>query len=133
MKTEEEKKEIARLRTKAWRLANKEKKSAYEKEYKKLNREKTRERNKIWYHNNKEKAVAYRESLKDGIYSVYLLPMENYVGQTECMYNRMHQHKNAGRDITDAKVLGSYKTRKEALAIEASYHAKGYNGWNYGI
>ncbi len=118
MKTEEEKKEAARLRSKAWRLANKEKHAAYQRKYR---------------GDNKDNAAAYRESKKDGLFTVYLLPKENYVGQTECLSRRLQRHRYKNRNTTDAKVLGKYKTREEALAIGSSYHAKGYNGLNNGL
>ena len=110
MKTEEEKKEIARLRTKAWRLANKEKANAY-----------GRMHNEI-----------YREIEKDGLFTVYYLPKENYVGMTTSLCQRLRAHKsvNHNRDITGYKILGKYATKEEAVEVEASYHAKGYLGRN---
>jgi hypothetical protein len=157
MKTEEEK-EKARMYAKKYYLANKEKIAAYQKEFNAKNAEriaarskeyhktylrneesqsKNKAQQKIYRRNTREhRAVitkAYRESFQDGLFTVYILPKENYVGQTDCYPLRIKNHKSLGKDITDAKVLGKYKTREEALAIEASYHAKGYNGWNYGI
>jgi hypothetical protein len=156
--TEQEKKEKARMYAKKYYLANKEKIAAYHKEFNAKNAvriaarrkeyEKTYSRNeesqakkkaqqKIYRRNNREhRAVvskAYRDSFKDGLFTVYVLPKENYVGQTDCYPLRIKNHKSLSRDITDAKVLGKYATREEALAVEASYHAKGYNGFNNGI
>ena len=104
-------------------LANKEKHAAYYKKYNALNKEKVCADQKKW-----------REAQKDGLFTVYLLPKENYVGQTTSFHKRLINHKSKhSRDITDAKVLGKYATKEEALAVEASYHAKGYNGFYNGI
>ena len=157
MKTEEEK-EKARMYAKKYYLANKEKIANYQKEFNAKNAEriaarrkeyhktyyaseesqaKKKAQQKIYRRNNREHRAAvskaYRESFQDGLFTVYILPKENYVGQTDCYPLRIKNHKSLGRDITDAKVLGSYKTREEALAVEASYHAKGYKGFNNGI
>jgi len=65
---------------------------------------------------------------KDGHYSVYLLPKENYVGMTEQIKARMHNHKYYGNDTTDYKVLHTFNSKKEALKKEAEYHEMGYKG-----
>ena len=122
MKTEEEKKEIARLRSKAWYNANKEKQSAY---YKKYNSNP----------DNKAKAIARDkaqvESQKDGLFTVYCLPKENYVGMTTCLQRRVLNHKNNhNRNIEGAYILSKHKTKREALDVESSYHAKGFKGTN---
>ena len=148
MKTEEEKKESQRLACKKYNDANKEKAAARyiankeavnarHKKYYLANKEKLDAKSTAYYLANKEsiaaRAKAYVESKKDGFFTVYLLPKDNYVGQTSNMYRRLFEHKSeSNRDTTDAKVLGKYKTREEALAIEASYHAKGYLGFNSG-
>ena len=114
--TKEERKEYQRK----YRKANIEKQKAYDKAYNAANSGKRAVQKKAWMNNK-----------KDGFYSVYLLPKEKYVGQTNNFYRRLSEHKNrSDRDITDAKVLGKYATKKEALAVEASYHAKGYLGRN---
>tara|TARA_R110002124_G_C8503932_1_gene474514 strand:- start:51 stop:473 length:423 start_codon:yes stop_codon:yes gene_type:complete len=121
MKTEEEKKEIARLRTKAWYNANKEKAAAYNKKYNSNPDNKAR-----------KAAIgkAYDKSRKDGLFTVYCLPEENYVGMTTCLQQRLTAHKsvNHNRNIEGAYVLGKYPTKREALDAEASFHAKGFKG-----
>lgn len=122
MKTEEEKKESARLAAKKYYTANKEKAAAY---YKKYNSNL----------DNKAKAIARNkaniESLKDGLFTVYCLPKENYVGMTTCLHRRFLNHKNNhNRNIEGAYVLGKYPTKREALDAEASFHAIGFNGTN---
>tara|TARA_R110002124_G_scaffold203819_1_gene370234 strand:- start:233 stop:589 length:357 start_codon:yes stop_codon:yes gene_type:complete len=112
-----------------------EKKRLYDKAYREANRDK-----QLAYRlANKEKAAAYdkihnkiyREAQKDGLFTVYCLPKENYVGITDNLHRRLINHKsNSNRNTTDAYILGKYATRKEALTIEASYHAKGYLGRN---
>tara|TARA_R110002124_G_C8594810_1_gene483696 strand:+ start:61 stop:453 length:393 start_codon:yes stop_codon:yes gene_type:complete len=102
----------------AYREANRDKAATYRKENKESISDYARKYNKT-----------HRESQKDGLVTVYLLPKENYVGQTVNLHRRLLEHKNRlGRCIIDAKVLGKYKTLQEALAVEASYHAKGYLG-----
>ena len=85
---------------------------------------------------NKESILAgeraRRKSKKDGLYTVYLLPKENYVGQTNNLAYRLIGHRGVGRDTTDAEVIGKYKTRREALDVEKEYHDKGYKGFNTG-
>tara|TARA_R110002153_G_scaffold21076_1_gene70836 strand:- start:212 stop:520 length:309 start_codon:yes stop_codon:yes gene_type:complete len=84
------------------------------------------------YKNKEERRAynkAYRESKMDGLYTVYLLPKENYVGMTTNLTFRLYDHtKKHNRNVEDVKILGKYKTRKQARAIEDSYHNKGYLG-----
>jgi len=124
MKTEEERKEISRLRSKAWRLANKEKAADYQREYIAKNAEKV-------YEKQSKYGKKYRESRKDGVFSVYLLPEENYVGMTTCFHRRLINHKNTqNRNTEGAYILSKHETKREAVEVEASYHAKGYLGRN---
>jgi len=107
----------------------KEEKKEYMKAYREANKEKTKAYNKAWNLANKEKKKAKWNSYKDGLFTVYLLPRENYVGMTNNLYYRLSTHKcKHKRNIEGAKVLGKYKTKKEALYIEAMYHDNGYNG-----
>ena len=110
-----------------WNKANKAKQAAYNKEY-----------NKKYRLANKEKVAAWhkerRESQKDGLFTVYLLPKENYVGQTDYLTGRLQAHRaQNNRDTTGVWIIGKYETRAEALAIEAEYHANGFNGYYRGI
>tara|TARA_R110000737_G_C14323410_1_gene440095 strand:+ start:73 stop:417 length:345 start_codon:yes stop_codon:yes gene_type:complete len=101
-----------------YRAKNRESINAAQREYDAANKEKISDYQRKW-----------REAQKDGLFTVYLLPKENYVGQTTSFQKRLinHKSKNA-RDITNATIIGKYKTREEALVVEASYHAKGYLG-----
>ena len=114
---------------------DKRNRSEYQRKYRESNKAKAKAYQKIYRENNKEKAAAYqanyakeyRESQKDGLFTVYCLPEENYVGMTTSLQLRLSKHS---RDTTGAYVLGKYATKREALDIEASYHAKGYLGRN---
>ena len=107
-------------------------------------KEKQKEYDRQWYLKNKERKAEYQRKNKehrnsylkeyrktyrfDGHYSVYLLPKENYVGQTKCVRARMYQHKQDGNDTSDYKILHTFSTKEEALAKEKEYHEAGYNG-----
>ena len=87
---------------------------------------------KNWYLANKKEIAARDkaryEAKKDGLYTIYLLPEENYVGMTSHLHSRLINHKKSGRDISDVEILGKYKTKKMARYVEAMYHDEGYNG-----
>tara|TARA_R110000796_G_scaffold65990_1_gene152178 strand:- start:30 stop:350 length:321 start_codon:yes stop_codon:yes gene_type:complete len=102
---------------------DKEKERAYQKNYNQANKEKKVAQMK-----------ALREARMDGLYTVYLLVNENYVGQTNCLSKRLSKHKNDnGRDISIVHVIGKYKTREEAKTVEAKYHSQGYLGYWRGL
>lgn len=116
-RTAEEKRLANNAAQRKWKEANREKHNALQRE---------RDRN-----NPNKPAIdkAYRESKKDGYFTVYYLPEEHYVGQTNSLYLRLTNHrKDYKRHILDAEVLGKFETRKEALAFEAKLHLMGYNG-----
>ncbi len=122
----------------------KEEKREYYKDYYKANKEKRLAQNKAWkeknkeyiknyYQANKEKQTdqvkAYFESKKDGLFTVYLLVNEDYVGQTNCLWKRLISHRNKNdRDTSNVQIIGKYKTREQAKEVEAGYHARGYLG-----
>ena len=98
---------------------------------------KNKEKQKVWLEANKEKKAAYdkvyrkayEDSLKDGLFTVYLIVNENYVGMTSFLKKRLIKHKSlSDKDVSDVKILGKYKTKREALDVEAGYHKLGYNG-----
>ena len=127
--TKEEQKEYDRK----YYQANKEKRVAQNKAWNLKNKEKVAALRKAWNKANKEKVdvynKAYREANKDGLFTVYLIVNENYVGQTKCLYQRLKTHKNTnGRDVSNVQILGKYETKREALDVEASYHSIGFNG-----
>ena len=131
-------KEEKRKYDKKYREANKEKYAANKKAWNRANKEKIAAEKKVYYQANKEKLAAYdkayKESKKDGLYTVYHLVNENYVGQTSNLYTRLNNHRNnQNRDVSNVQILGKYKTRKEAMEVEARYHSKGYLGCNNGL
>ena len=101
----------------------------WSKAWKDKNKEKLKEYNKAYYQKTKANRKKY---YTDGHYSVYLLPNENYVGQTQGIKYRMYRHKSLGTDTSDYKILHTFSTREEALAKEKEYHDKGYRGYNSG-
>jgi hypothetical protein len=120
-----------------WNVNNKDKIAASQKRWNKNNAEKAAEASRKWAANNPEKVAARKkrwvESHKDGLYTVYYLPEEAYVGQTENMRMRMSNHRSKGRDTKHHEILGKYKTREEAMAVEAKYHSMGFLGANKGF
>jgi predicted GIY-YIG superfamily endonuclease len=118
-------------------LTKKEKQAAANKKSYEKNKEKRLAQMRVWQEANKERKdaidKAFRESKKDGLFTVYLLVNENYVGQTTSLYTRLNSHKsNQGRDVSNVQIIGKYKTREEAKAVEAEYHSKGYLGYYNG-
>ena len=101
---------------------NKEERKEYEKKYREKNKEKLASYDK-----------AFQESKKDGLFTVYLIVNENYVGQTISLHKRLQKHKNSNnRDVSNVQIIGKYKTREEAKAVESEYHSKGYLGYYRG-
>ena len=112
-----------------WYLKNKEKLKEASKENYHNNKERYKEHNNKWRELNRAHFKEYQFNWRnDGYYSVYLLPNENYVGQTKGVKKRISQHKTDGKDTSDYKILHTFETRKEAIAKEAEYHSNGYNG-----
>tara|TARA_R110000787_G_scaffold94579_1_gene197326 strand:+ start:814 stop:1281 length:468 start_codon:yes stop_codon:yes gene_type:complete len=131
-KYREANKEKLAAQAKAYYKANKEKIAPKMKAWQEANKDKVAAHSKAWKERNKEKNAAYlkayQESKKNGFYIVYLLPKHNYVGMSSGLVYRLRNHKSLGRDVSDVQILGKYKTKQEARAIEDSYHKKGYLG-----
>jgi len=108
-------------------------KKQYMQQYRQENAESIKEQKKQWYQENVEHISElnkqWRESLKDGYHHVYILPIEHYAGTTDCIPNRMRQHKNNyGRNTEGHFIVGSYENRQDALNHESRLHDEGYNG-----
>jgi hypothetical protein len=107
----------------------KEEKREYDKKYREANKEKIAARGKLWREANKEYSKAWNESKKDGLYTVYYLKEEHYAGMTSNLTYRLYEHKSEhSRHIEYVEVIGKYKTKAEAIRVEAALHAMGYNG-----
>jgi hypothetical protein len=107
----------------------KEERQEYNKKYNEANKEERAAKRET----NKEKLYAYdkdyRESQKDGLYTVYYLKEEHYAGMTNSLSCRLRYHKSVhNRHVEDVEVIGKYKTKAEAIRVEAALHAMGYNG-----
>jgi predicted GIY-YIG superfamily endonuclease len=100
-------------------------------------KEERQEYQRKWYQSNKERIAPkhkvygkiYRDSVKDGLYTVYYLKEEHYVGMTTTIKQRLRKHKSVNnRHIEDVEIIGKYKTKAEALKVEAALHSMGYLG-----
>ena len=127
--TKEEKREYDRANYQA----NKERKKALYQ----ANKEEIKAKRRIKYLSSKEKeksySKAYRESRKDGMYTLYYLPEEHYIGITTSMHNRMHVHKSQGNHSADVEIVAKFDNKREALNTERYMHNIGYNGINKNI
>ena len=110
----------------------KQEQKEYNRKYYQDNKEKIDAYRKGWDKDNEDKVAAYRktesETHKDGLYTVYLLPREDYVGVTSSLTYRLRHHKSNGKDVSDAKILGKYHTKDEARRIEDGFHNNGFKG-----
>lgn len=75
----------------------------------------------------------YRKTKVDSYWTIYLLKNfdgegNDYVGQTNSPFYRMHCHKRRGRDVSQMSVLATAETREKALEIERYYHSQGFKG-----
>ena len=77
--------------------------------------------NKVEY--RKRKNVKYTW---DGNWYVYV--MNKYVGKTNIPYYRKRNHKAAGKNIDDFKIIGRFNNENDALAVEAYFHNLGFEG-----
>ena len=67
-----------------------------------------------------------------GIWYVYELPEEQYVGTTKQWVTRMSKHKAKGRNVDRMRKLKAFTSRSEALAYERNLQEnQGYLGNNY--
>ena len=118
-------------------MTNKEYRKQYMKQYYKNNIESMKQNSAQRYQNdngvlkeqNLKSATKYRLSQISPYYIVYLLPDHNYVGITNNIYNRMHNHRSQYSRNTDNWIeLARFNTREEALIHESELHDQGYDG-----
>ena len=106
-----------------------EEKNEYNRNYRLLNKEKQRAYFKLYTKVNREKLSSNRAAKKDGLYTVYFLPKENYVGMTANIYERLRYHKSVkNRFVEDVEIFGKYETKEEAIRTESELHNIGYLG-----
>lgn len=72
-----------------------------------------------------------RRRIPDGFYSVYYLPEHHYIGMTNCMKNRMQEHRRKGKFTNGYEIVASFNSAIEAHYIETKLHLLGYNGFYY--
>lgn len=70
-----------------------------------------------------------RDLWRDGLFSVYILPHENYCGYTNNVRHRINQHRRAGKNVKDHQVVFVSSNQIEAHLVETEYHLKGYGGF----
>jgi len=108
-----------------------EKKKAYMKAWREANKNKIKIQQSAYREANIEKLKAYEKSYKEDKKHkplVYLLPKENYVGTTTCIYIRMINHKVLGKNTDNYKILKRFENRLDALELERKMHDIGYKG-----
>ena len=59
---------------------------------------------------------------------VYYIPAHNYVGITNNVVRRKHEHVARGMNINGWIEIGRYYNRADAESIEFKLHRLGYNG-----
>lgn len=87
---------------------------------------KKEDRVKIYINYSKDCKECY--SSKDGMYKVYLIYKEKYVGMTLNMKRRMNNHKAKGKDVSKVYILLKTKSLKLAHFFESFLHLIGFNG-----
>ena len=68
---------------------------------------------------------------KDGHYTVYYLPEHHYVGMTNCVKNRMQEHRRGGKLTNGFEIIGTYNRAVDAHFVETFFHSIDYIGFNY--
>ena len=130
------KEKLAAKRT-AYYLANKEERLEYAKKHREANRDMYKASSRKYRLANKEvinaknklTAKKYKDAQKDGLYTVYYLKEDHYVGMTTILQQRLCKHKTVhNRHIKDVEIIGKYQTKAGALKVEAALHSMGYLG-----
>ena len=122
---------------KAYRASNKEKAAAYHKAYREANKEKVLAYDKAYYQANREKRRAQsaaQTAANKHEHVVYYLPEHHYVGVTNCLYNRLNNHRSFHNRVTEGyEIIYTAKYAVEARAVERYMHYEmGYNGQHRG-
>ena len=70
---------------------------------------------------------------RDDLWSVYYLPEEHYIGVSCHVVNRMSQHRNRDKRITEGyEILAKFERQVDAHWFEILFHIRGYNGFRTG-
>lgn len=70
-----------------------------------------------------------RDAWRNGTFSVYLLPKENYCGYTNNIRHRINQHRRGGKNVEGYEVVYESHSPIEAHLVETQYHLKGWGGF----
>lgn len=67
----------------------------------------------------------------EGMFIIYYLPKERYIGMTKNFRKRIQKHEGKGKNIKYAFVVMKTKKMKLAHLIETIFHMFGFNGFRY--
>lgn len=113
-----------------WRKNNKDKTDAYTEK----NRERINANQRNWRKNNREKWLKQRKEWadrkKDGYHTLYYLPEEHYIGITNFLEKRLHNHSCEGRITEGCEVIARFERSVDAHWVETMFHQRGYNGYH---
>lgn len=73
----------------------------------------------------------WRNEKKDGLWYVYYLPEEHYIGITSLIDDRLKTHSRQGRIIDGYEIVAKYNHPALALMAEALLHYCDYEGCSY--
>ena len=72
----------------------------------------------------------YQKHTGKGHY-VYYLPEEHYVGKTNYLKRRMHQHRKNGKCTEGMEIVACFERSVDAHWMETMLHQRGYLGYRY--
>ena len=133
--TEEQKAKI-KIWQAEYRLKNKARKKILDAKWAKANPEKYKAIHKRFKEDNPGYVPPCAVDL--GYWIVYVITNYNglgddYCGQTQNIYRRMHTHKSLGKLNTDTyTIVKKCDTLEDALELESAVHNFGYHGYNNG-
>ena len=122
-----------------YRLKNKAKQKIYKAKWRLENKEEQKRQNQEWNEANPNYSKEWFSQHNLGYWVVYIITnynglSDNYCGQTQNIYRRMHTHKSLGKLNTDTyTIVKKCDTLEDALEIESAVHNFGYHGYNNGI
>jgi hypothetical protein len=78
---------------------------------------------------NRKYRKIYKE-LTNG-YAVYYLPEEHYVGFTNCVKQRVIDHRKSGKIVDGIEVIATFERAVDAHWFETLLHQREYNGFQH--